>query len=108
MEKQAKGSGYSDERGLPVSFFSSQSIGQLFLRIPMVPKDHEAQNSCFLIDGIDDAKAANARPLEPVEFLLEQLSTLRRWWPAHAGVGRSARSPTKLRRAGYPLIHTPL
>lgn len=45
--------------------------------MPAVADGHQANDSCFLIDGIDNAKAANAILSEPVEFPLERLSTFR-------------------------------
>lgn len=36
---------------------------------------HQANDSCFLIDGIDDAKTANAILSQPIKFTLERLPT---------------------------------
>jgi hypothetical protein len=39
---------------------ASKSVGQLFIRISTVADGHQADDSSFLLNGIDDAKAANA------------------------------------------------
>jgi hypothetical protein len=44
--------------------------------MPTVAHGHRANNACFLIDGIDDACAANAILPEPYEFPLERMPTL--------------------------------
>ena len=43
--------------------------------MPTVADGHQANDSRFLIDGINDAEAANAILSEPVEFPLKRLST---------------------------------
>jgi hypothetical protein len=43
--------------------------------MPTVANGHQTNDSCFLLNGIDDAKAAHAILSESVEFPLEQLST---------------------------------
>jgi hypothetical protein len=43
--------------------------------MPAIAHGHRANNMCFLIDGIDDASAANAILSEPIKFALERLST---------------------------------
>jgi len=42
--------------------------------MPTVTDGHQANDSCFLIDGIDDAEAAHAILSEPVEFPLVRVS----------------------------------
>ena len=39
---------------------ASKSVGQLFIHIATVADGHQADDSSFLLNGIDDAKAANA------------------------------------------------
>ena len=41
--------------------------------MPTVADGHQANAACFLIDGINDAKAAHAILSKPVEFALERL-----------------------------------
>jgi hypothetical protein len=43
--------------------------------MPTVADGHQANDSCFLLNGIDDAKAAHAILLEPIKFALKRLST---------------------------------
>lgn len=43
--------------------------------MPTVTDGHQANDSAFLIDGIDDAKAAHAILSEPIKFALKRLST---------------------------------
>lgn len=54
----------------------SQLLGQLFIDGSTVANGHQANDSCFLMYGIDDTKAANAILSQPVEFPLERLSTV--------------------------------
>ena len=44
--------------------------------MPTVANGHQTNDSCFLLDGIDDAKAANAILSQPIEFPLERLPTV--------------------------------
>ncbi len=53
---------------------SSKSLGQLLIHLPAVADGHQANEPCFLIDGIDDAKTANAILSKPIKFALERLS----------------------------------
>ena len=39
---------------------ASKPVGQLFIHISTVANGHQADDSSFLLNGIDDAKAANA------------------------------------------------
>ena len=42
------------------SGLSSKPVGQFLIHISTVANGHQANDSCLLIDGIGDAKAANA------------------------------------------------
>lgn len=102
MEKQAKGgatwpclvkpnspafaSDASQPQPSPFSFLSSKLLGQLLIHMSTVADGHQANDPCFLIDGIDDAKAANAIFPEPVEFPLERASTF--WISGNGANGR--------------------
>ena len=39
---------------------ATKLVGQLFIHISTVANGHQADDSSFLLNGIDDAKAANA------------------------------------------------
>jgi hypothetical protein len=43
--------------------------------MPAIAHGHQANDSCFLLGGIDDTKAAHAILSEPVKLSLERLST---------------------------------
>jgi hypothetical protein len=43
--------------------------------MPTVANGHQTNDSCFLVDCIDNAKTANAILSEPIKFALERLST---------------------------------
>jgi hypothetical protein len=78
----------SDVSQRPASLFSSRSsktLGQLLIHMPTLTDGHQANDSCSLIDGIDDAKAANAILSEPVEPGLDK------------GMHRTRRDPTVIR-----------
>jgi len=64
----------------PFSLFLSRppnSLGQLLIHMPTVADGHQTNDSCFLVDSIDNAKTANAILSEPIKFALERLSTCR-------------------------------
>ena len=60
------------------SLFSSlsfESLGQFLIHMPTMTDGHQANDSRFLVDSIDNAKAANAILAQSVEFPLKRLST---------------------------------
>lgn len=54
---------------------SSKLLSQLLVHRSTMTNRHRTSDSCFLLNGIDDPKTANAVLSQPVELPLERLST---------------------------------